>query len=71
MAHAHQNQLPAIPYRATIPETTRGVSAANVVAAIDVPSHHQGSPRSATKYDSIDLPAERETAMPTPRARAR
>ena len=38
----HQSQLPAMPLRATSPVTTRGVSAAKVVATIDVPASHQG-----------------------------
>ena len=49
IAHDHQNQFPAMPCSATSPATTSGVSAANVVAAMDVPSHHHGSVRSATK----------------------
>ena len=49
MAQDHHNQLPATPCLATRPDTTSGVSAANVVAAMEVPNHHQGSDRSATK----------------------
>ena len=42
---AHQIQLPAIPCFATTPHTNRGVSAANVVATIDVPASHQDTSR--------------------------
>ncbi len=38
----HQTQLPAIPLLATRPVTTNGVSAAKVVATMDVPASHQG-----------------------------
>ena len=41
----HQSQLPAIPRVATNPVTTSGVSAANVVATIDVPASHHGTLR--------------------------
>jgi hypothetical protein len=60
-----------MPYEATNPVTTRGVSAAKVVATIDVPSHHQGSCRPATKYDSIDRPARRDTRKPAESASSR
>ena len=39
----HHSQLPAMPRVATRPVTTSGVSAANVVATIDVPASHQGT----------------------------
>ncbi len=39
----HHSQLPAIPPRATIPVTASGVSAAKVVATIDVPASHHGA----------------------------
>ena len=45
----HQSQLPATPNLATSPATTSGVSAAKVVATIDVPASHQGSERPETK----------------------
>ena len=45
----HQSQLPATPYLATSPATTSGVSAAKVVATIEVPASHQGSERPETK----------------------
>ena len=45
----HQSQLPATPYLATRPATTSGVSAANVVATMEVPASHQGSERPETK----------------------
>jgi len=37
--------LPATPFRATISVTASGVSAANVVATIEVPASHQGIER--------------------------
>ena len=45
----HQSQLPATPYLATSPATASGVSAAKVVATIDVPASHHGSERPETK----------------------
>jgi hypothetical protein len=45
----HHNQFPATPYLATNPETASGVSAAKVVATIEVPASHQGSARPETK----------------------
>ena len=41
----HQSQLPATPLVATMPVTASGVSAANVVATIDVPANHHGRSR--------------------------
>ena len=49
-AALHQIQFPAMPSVATMPATASGVSAANVVATIDVPASHQGSSRPARKY---------------------
>ena len=49
IAPFHQSQLPATPYFATSPATASGVSAANVVATIEVPASHQGSDRPETK----------------------
>jgi hypothetical protein len=46
----HQSQLPATPCAATIPVTTSGVSAANVVATIDAPASHQLTLRPERKY---------------------
>ena len=37
----HQIQLPEIPFLLTMPATKSGVSAAKVVATIDVPATHQ------------------------------
>ena len=48
-AALHQIQLPAMPWRATMPATASGVSAANVVATIDVPASHHGSWRPLRK----------------------
>ena len=46
---AHQNQLPQMPCLTTSPLMARGVSAANVVATIEVPRSHQGTPRPEAK----------------------
>ena len=69
MTHAHQNQFPEIPRLATMPATTRGVSEANVVATIEVPIHHQGRLRPATKYEARLLDATREVRTPTSKAK--
>ena len=53
----HQSQLPAMPLRATRPVTTSGVSAANVVATIDVPASHQGTFRPERKNSLVFEPA--------------
>ena len=45
----HQNQLAAMPLPATIPEIARGVSAAKVVAAIEMPTSQPGRLRPARK----------------------
>ena len=50
----HHSQLPAMPKLATSPVTARGVSAANVVATIDVPASHQDTLRPLTKKSSVD-----------------
>ncbi len=51
----HQSQLPAIPFLATNPVTASGVSAAKVVATIEVPASHQGTLRPERK-NSVVLP---------------
>ena len=56
----HQSQLPAIPYLTVSPVTTSGVSAANVVATIEVPASHHGTARPDRKYSSDEAPARRE-----------
>src|SRR5262245_66583159 len=50
IARHHHNQLPATPCVATMPVTTSGVSAANVVATIDAPASHHGTWRPEMKY---------------------
>ena len=55
----HQIQLPAMPLRATMPVTASGVSAANVVATMDVPDNHHGRSRPARKYCWRLRPARR------------
>src|SRR5256885_14299356 len=54
----HHNQLPEMPFFATKPVTSKGVSAANVVATIDVPPNHPDTLRPETKNSSV-LPDER------------
>ncbi len=53
----HQSQLPATPFRATRPVTTSGVSAANVVATIEVPASHHGTLRPERKNSVVFDPA--------------
>ena len=53
----HQIQLPAIPSRATRPVTANGVSAAKVVATIDVPASHHGRSRPDRKNCPTLAPA--------------
>src|SRR5258708_5757271 len=53
----HQSQLPAMPLRATNPVTTSGVSAAKVVATMEVPASHQGTLRPERKNSLILAPA--------------
>ncbi len=55
----HQSQFPAIPFRATSSVTASGVSAAKVVATIEVPASHQGRLRPERKNSSTLLPARR------------
>mgnify|MGYP001481575452 CR=1 FL=1 len=56
----HHSQLPAMPFLATNPVTKRGVSAANVVATIDVPASHHGALRPDRKKSSVLPRARRE-----------
>jgi hypothetical protein len=49
MASVHQNQFPAMPRVATMPATHSGVSAAKVVATMEVPATHHGRLRPAMK----------------------
>jgi len=51
----HQIQFPAMPFLAVSPVTASGVSAANVVATIEVPASHQVTFLPETKY-SLTLP---------------
>ena len=55
----HHSQFPATPLRATSPVTTSGVSAANVVATMEVPASHQGTFRPERKYSAVSRPARR------------
>src|SRR5450432_3051363 len=49
----HQSQLPAMPCLATNPDTSSGVSAAKVVATMDVPASHQETFRPEMKNSSV------------------
>jgi hypothetical protein len=49
----HQIQFPAMPCRATSPQTSSGVSAANVVATIEVPASHHETSRPEMKNSSV------------------
>ena len=53
----HQSQLPAMPPFATMPVTASGVSAAKVVATIDVPASHHGILRPERKNSLTLFPA--------------
>ncbi len=64
----HQYQLPAMPRLATRPLTARGVSAAKVVATMDVPSIHQGMPWPEAKYSFTDEVDFFEWYSPNPTA---
>jgi hypothetical protein len=68
-AQHHQIQFPLMPSLATMPATASGVSAANVVATIEVPAMYQGSLRSPTKNDCMPSPASLKKSEPTPRAK--
>ncbi len=65
-AKHHQSQFFQIPWSRTHPVTTSGVSAAKVVATIEVPVIHQGSDRPDRKNSSGLDPARREKYTPTP-----
>src|ERR1700739_485059 len=54
----HQIQLPAMPWVATNPLTNKGVSAAKVVATMEVPASHQETLRPERKKSSV-LPLAR------------
>ena len=55
----HHSQFPATPFFATIPVTASGVSAAKVVATMDVPASHQGTLRPERKNSPVSRPARR------------
>ena len=55
----HHSQFPAIPPTATIPVTASGVSAANVVATMEVPANHHGTLRPDRK-NSLTLDPARD-----------
>ena len=58
-AKFHQIQLPAIPSEATISVTRSGVSAAKVVATIEVPANHHGMSRPERKNSEVSFEARR------------
>ena len=53
MTKFHHNQFPAMPFFATKPVTASGVSAANVVATIEVPASHHEMLRPEMKNSSV------------------
>ena len=57
----HQSQFPATPCCATISVTASGVSAAKVVATMEVPASHQGRLRPARKKSSVEPLARRRS----------
>src|SRR3954470_9525910 len=63
-AALHQIQLPAMPFRATRPATASGVSAAKVVATIDVPASHHGRLRPVRKNSFTLRPPRAEYHSP-------
>ncbi len=67
----HQSQFPATPWRTTSSVTARGVSAAKVVATMEVPASHHGRARPLTKYSLIDVEARPARATPTPAAKTK
>src|SRR5689334_17766258 len=62
----HHRQFPATPCADTRPVTTRGVSAANVVATIDPPASHHGTARPEMKYSLRLSPPRFVKAKPMP-----
>ena len=62
----HHSQLPAMPYFTVSPVTASGVSAANVVATIEVPASHHGIARPPRKYSADEAPARRAKTTPRP-----
>ncbi len=60
----HHSQLPAMPFAATMPVTASGVSAAKVVATMEVPASHQGRDRPERKNSETLRPARPANARP-------
>ena len=67
----HHSQLPAMPNWAVSPVTASGVSAEKVVATIDVPAIHQGTPRPETKKSARLFWARPRRLQATPKERAK
>jgi hypothetical protein len=61
---AHHAQFPETPVCLTISVTSKGVSVANVVATIDIPSNHHGIWRPERKNSAELFPARLLTAKP-------
>ena len=62
----HHSQFPATPLLATMPVTASGVSAANVVATMEVPASHHGNDRPETKNSETLSLARFVYASPIP-----
>ena len=71
MPPAQKNQMPATPSRATNPVMLTGVSMEKLVAAMDTPTSHHGSPRPPTKKSSTDRLARRVQSTPNRKTTAR
>ena len=68
-AKHHHSQFLQMPPSLTQPVTTSGVSAANEVAIMEVPTTHQGSLRPARKKESVSPLARLRMKKPTPMAK--
>ena len=70
MSRFHQNQFCQMPGPRTNSVMANGVSAAKVVATIEVPTIHQGSDLPERKYSSVLDAALFEKYIPTPKENA-
>ena len=71
MTELHQTQFPAMPCWTTKPVTASGVSAAKVVATIEMPASHHGTLRPERKNSPRLWPPRRAKASPMPRLTAK
>src|SRR5271165_1010168 len=71
MTELHHTQFPAIPCWTTKPVTASGVSAAKVVATIEMPASHHGTLRPERKNSPRLAPPRRAKAIPMPRFTAK